>query len=274
MKQPVLFKNITTHFFLMLGASFMLLPFIWMISTSLKTGSATFTMPPEFIPSEPVLTNYINVFQTVPMFRFLLNSVFVSISNTFLVVLFSSMAGYAFARIEFRGRKWLFYLFLMTLMIPQQVTLTPLFILMTYMDWADTYQALILPSAFSAFGTFLMRQFFLGLPKDIEEAAFIDGVGHVRMFFSVAIHLAKPAMATLGIFAFMASWNNFLWPLIITSDSAKMTLPVGLSFLQGRWSTDWGVLMAGSVVAIGPILAVYVFAQRYIIQGLSHTGLK
>lgn len=267
-------RSLVSHTILLAGTLLMLMPFLWMLSTSLKTGTDTFVLPPDFIPDSPTLENYQSVFQSAPMLTFIFNSLLVAFLNTALLVLISSMAGYAFARIEFKGREILFYAYLATLMIPQQVTLTPLFIIMTYLDWANTYQALILPSAFSAFGTFLMRQFFLGLPKDIEEAAYLDGVGQVRMFFSIAVHLAKPAMATLSIFAFMASWNNFLWPLIIVSDSSMMTLPLGLSFLQGRWSTDWGALMAGSVIATAPVLAVYVFAQKYIIKSMSHTGIK
>lgn len=190
------------------------------------------------------------------------------------MVLFCAMSGYAFARITFPGRELLFYAYLATLMVPQQVTLTPLFVIMTWLGWGNTYQALILPGSFGAFGTFLLRQFFLRLPKEIEEAAFIDGAGYIRIFFSIAIHLARPALATLAVFAFMASWNSFLWPLIITSDQSMMTLPLGLSALQGRWSTDWNVLMAGTVISTLPIIALYVFAQKYIIRGLSHTGLK
>lgn len=259
---------------MLLGAVAMLLPFAWMVSTSLKTSGATFVMPPQFIPAEPTLNNYAAAFITMPMGRFLLNSMFVAFTSTTLMVLTCAMAGYAFARIPFRGRTLLFYAYLATLMVPQQVTLTPLFVLMTQLGWTNTYQALILPGSFGAFGTFLMRQFFLKLPREVEEAAFIDGAGYITIFFRIAIHLARPALATLFIFAFMQSWNSFLWPLIITSDTQMMTLPLGLSALQGRYATDWNVLMAGTVISTLPVLAVYVFAQKYIIQGLSQTGLK
>ena len=269
-----LLKQALGYLVLALGSVVMLLPFVWMLSTSLKTKDATFVLPPQFIPADPTFASYQQVFATAPMGQFILNSLVVALANTALLVLFSAMSGYAFARIRFRGREVLFYAYLATLMVPQQVTLTPLFILMTLLGWTNTYQALILPGAFSAFGTFLMRQFFAGLPNEIEEAAVLDGAGHVRIFFDIAVHLAKPAMATLVVFGFIASWNNFLWPLIIISDASMMTLPLGLSFLQGRWGTDWNVLMAGTVVATLPVLAVYVFAQKYIIQGLSHTGSK
>jgi len=267
-------KGLLTHMVLLVGALAMLLPFAWMISTSLKSKQATFVTPPQLLPASPTIANYFTVFDSAPMGRFLLNSLFVSSLSTFLLVLFAAMSGYAFARIEFKGREALFYAYLATMMVPQQVTLTPLFIIMNYLGWTNTYQALILPGSFSAFGTFLMRQFFAGIPREIEEAAFLDGAGHIRIFFNIAIHLSKPAIATLSIFAFMASWNSFLWPLIITSDTSMMTLPLGLSFLQGRWTTDWNVLMAGTVIGTLPVLAVYVFTQKYIIKGLSHTGSK
>ncbi|MBN9344867.1 MAG: carbohydrate ABC transporter permease [Devosia sp.] len=257
-----------------LGAVIMLLPFVWMVSTSLKTGDATFVMPPQLIPSAPTLANYSKIFAAVPMAQFLLNSVFVSVTSTVIMVLTCAMAGYAFARIKFPGREIIFYAYLATLMIPQQVTLVPLFVIMTWLDWGNTYQALILPSSFGAFGTFLLRQFYLRLPREVEEAAFMDGAGYVRIFFTIGLQLARPALATLAVFAFMASWNSFLWPLIITSDQSMMTLPVGLSFLNGRYTTDWNVLMAGAVIGTLPIIAVYVFAQKYIIQGLATTGLK
>ena len=257
-----------------LGAILMLLPFVWMISTSLKTGEATFVTPPQLIPASPTTINYEKAFGAVPMGQFLVNSVFVSVTSTVLMVLNCAMAGYAFARIRFPGRDIIFYAYLATLMIPQQVTLVPLFVLMTWLDWGNTYQALILPSSFGAFGTLLLRQFFLRLPREVEEAAFMDGAGYVRIFFTIGLQLARPALATLAVFSFMGSWNSFLWPLIITSNQAMMTLPVGLSFLNGRYTTDWNVLMAGAVIGTVPIIAVYVFAQKYIIQGLATTGLK
>ncbi len=267
-------SDLATYAVLAAGAVVMLLPFAWTVSTSLKTPGATFVTPPELLPAPATLDNYAKVFDSAPVGQFLFNSIFVSVTSTALMVLFCAMSGYAFARIQFKGREVLFYAYLATLMIPQQVTLTPLFVIMNLLGWANTYQALILPSSFGAFGTFLLRQFFLRLPKEIEEAAFMDGAGYVRIFFTIAIHLARPALATLAVFAFMASWNSFLWPLIITSDQSMMTLPLGLSFLQGRWSTDWNVLMAGTVIGTLPIIALYVFAQKYIIQSLSHTGLK
>lgn len=252
----------------------MILPFLWMLSTAFKNSNVVFVFPPQFIPKEITMENFKKVSEAFPIYKFFFNSTYVAVINTFGQLLISSMAAYAFARIEFKGREVLFLLYLGTMMVPGQVTLTPLFILMRYLGWANTYKALILPGMFTAFGTFLMRQAFLGIPKSLEEAAFIDGAGHLRVFIKIILPLAKPTLATLTVFSFMASWNNFLWPLIITSDISKMTLPLGLASLQGRWETNWNVLMAGTLINILPMLAVYLVAQKHIIKGLSHTGIK
>lgn len=259
---------------LIVGSVIMLLPFLWMISTAFKNSDVVFIFPPEFIPKEITMENFKKVSEAFPVYKFFFNSVLVAVISTLGQLLVSSMAAYAFARIEFRGREVLFLIYLGTMMVPEQVTLTPLFILMKYLGWANTYKALILPGMFTAFGTFLMRQAFLGIPKSLEEAAFIDGAGHLRVFMKIILPLTKPTLATLTVFSFMASWNKFLWPLIITSEVSKMTLPLGLASLQGRWETDWNVLMAGTLINILPMLAVYLIAQKHIIKGLSHTGIK
>lgn len=233
-----------------------------------------FVFPPKFIPEVITTNNYTEVFEAFPMGTFLSNSVMVAVLTTLGQLLLCSMAGYAFAKIDFKFRNAIFILYLATLMVPKQVTMTPLFILMTKMNWTNTYRALIMPEMFSAFGTFFMRQFFRNVPDSIEESAYMDGATTTQVFFRIVLPLAKPSLATLGIFSFMASWNNFLWPLIITSDTAKMTLPVGLSMLQGRWTTDWNLVMAGTLISILPILVVYIAAQKHIIQGMTHTGLK
>ncbi|WP_394173659.1 carbohydrate ABC transporter permease [Guptibacillus hwajinpoensis] len=252
----------------------MIVPFVWMISTSLKTQGATMVLPPEIIPSDINWGNYMKVTQAFPVLRFLGNSLLVASVSTVGQLILCSMAAYAFARLKFRGRDFLFLLYLATLMVPAQVTMTPQFILMKYLGWINTYEGLILPGMFNAFGTFLLRQFFISIPRELEEAAFIDGASHFRVYWQIILPLAKPALATLTVFAFMQSWNNFLWPLIIVSDSDMMTLPLGLSMLQGRWETDWNLMMAGVVISVLPVLAVYLFAQKYFIQGLTMGGLK
>ncbi len=259
---------------LILGALVMIIPFVWMLSTSLKTSGGTMVLPPQIIPEEVNWSNYQRVTEAFPILRFLWNSTLVAGLSTIGQLILCSMAAYAFARLQFKGRDALFLLYLATLMVPTQVTMTPQFILMKYLGWTDTYQGLILPGMFNAFGTFLLRQFFLNIPRELEEAAFIDGASHFRVYWQVILPLAKPALATLMVFSFMQSWNNFLWPLIIVSDTEMMTLPLGLANLQGRWATDWNLMMAGVVISVLPVLAVYMFAQKYFIQGLTMGGLK
>jgi multiple sugar transport system permease protein len=267
-------KKILFYLVLVTGAAIMIIPFIWMISTSLKTTGATMVLPPQIIPDEINWGNYQRVSEAFPVYKFLWNSLFVAVTSTIGQILLCSMAAYAFARLEFKGRDTIFIIYLATLMVPTQVTMTPQFILMKYLGWLDTYQGLILPGMFNAFGTFLLRQFFLGIPKELEEAAFIDGASHFRVFGQIILPLAKPALATLAIFSFMQSWNNFLWPLIVVNSPDMMTLPLGLSLLQGRWETDWNLMMAGVVISVIPVLAVYLFAQRYFIQGITLSGMK
>lgn len=267
-------KQISFYFLLTLGALSMIIPFVWMISTSLKTKGATMTLPPQLLPKEISWENYAQVAEIFPIEKFLFNSALVAVSSTLGQLLLCSMAAYAFARLHFKGRDTLFLLYLATLMIPMQVTMTPQFILMKYLGWLDTYQGLIIPGVFNAFGTFLLRQFFLNIPRSLEEAAFIDGASHFRVYWQIILPLAKPALATLAVFSFMQSWNNFLWPLIIISQKDMMTLPLGLSLLQGRWGTDWNLMMAGVVISVIPVLAVYLLAQKYFIRGITLSGLK
>jgi multiple sugar transport system permease protein len=256
------------------GAVAMIFPFLWMLSTSFQSEGALLVPPPRLIPSPIETGNYAEIAEAFPLWRFLLNSVVVAVVSTVLQVATSAMAAYAFARLRFRGRDALFLLYIATLMIPLQVTIMPLFVEMRYLGFIDSYPGLVLPSIASAFGTFLLRQAFLGLPRELEEAAFMDGAGHVTVFRRIVLPLAMPALATFAIFAFMASWNSFLWPLVIVNSPDLMTLPVGLSNLQGRYATSWNLLMAGSTVAVLPILIVYAVGQKYVIRGVTLTGLK
>lgn len=259
--------------FLVPTALLMLMPFIWMVSTSLKTAGAVFAYPPTFIPAEPEWSNYRRIFEVLPFGRFFLNSLFVALSVTALQLITCSLAAYAFARLRFRGRDVLFLGYLGTLMIPAQVVLIPNFILLRYLGWIDTYQALILPAAFSAFGTFLLRQYFLTIPRELEDAAVVDGANHLQIYLRVIMPLSGPALSALAIFTFLGSWNSFLYPLIVTTRVDMATLTVGLNTLQGQYNTAWTLLMAGSVIALLPILIVFVLAQRYFIAGITMTGL-
>jgi multiple sugar transport system permease protein len=262
------------YLLLILSAIFMIVPFVWMISTSLKTSQFVLAFPPQFIPRPITLDSYRRLFELYPMARMFANSMIAAILTTLGQLITCSMAAYAFSRISFRGRDALFLIYLATLMVPFQVTITPLFILMRIFGWINTYQGLILPGVFSAFGTFLLRQYFMTLPKELEEAAFLDGASHFKVFWKVILPLTRPALATLAVFAFMSSWNAFLWPLFVLNDINLMTLPVGLATLHGRWLTEWNLVMAGAVITIVPMLIVYLFAQQYLVKGFVMSGIK
>lgn len=250
-------------------------PFVWMVLASLKTDADIGRLPPTIIPDPVTGENYQRVIDSFPFWRFARNSVLVSVISTALQLIVASTAAYAFARIEFRGRGVLFGVYLATMMIPLQVIIVPLFIEMRNLHLVDSFAALILPTIVSTFGVFLLRQAFSALPRDLDEAAFIDGAGHFRVFARVLLPLISPALATFAVFAFMSTWNSFIWPLVITQASDRhVTLPVGLSRLNGRFSTDWNVVMAGSVMTIVPILAFYMVTQRWVIRSVAFTGLK
>jgi multiple sugar transport system permease protein len=259
--------------FLVPTAILMLMPFVWMLSTSLKSAGAVFEYPPSFIPDPFRWDNYTRLFEVLPFARFFLNSVIVAGSVTILAVATSAMAAYAFARLHFPGRDTLFIGYLATLMIPAQVVIIPNFILLRNLGWIDTYQALILPAAFSAFGTFLLRQNFLTIPGELEDAAVVDGASHWQIFTRVILPLSGPALSALAIFTFLFNWNSFLYPLVVTNSTAMSTLTVGLNTLQGQYNTAWTLLMAGSVLALVPVLTVFLFAQRYFIKGITLTGI-
>lgn len=262
------------YLLLLLGASVMVIPFAWMISTSLKTGQFVLTMPPQLIPNPATLDSYRRLFELYPIGRMLFNSLFVASLTTLGQLITCSMAAYAFARLKFPGHNLVFLLYLATLMVPFQVTITPLFILMRIFGWINTYQGLILPGVFSAFGTFMLRQAFLTIPVEYEESAYMDGASPLTIFLRIILPLSTPALATLTVFAFMGSWNAFLWPLFIVREQTLMTLPVGLATLQGRWLTEWNLVMAGTVITVLPMLLLYLLAQKYLVQGFVMSGLK
>ncbi|MBN4059517.1 carbohydrate ABC transporter permease [Acidimicrobium ferrooxidans] len=253
---------------LTLAGLVMVVPFLWTLSTSFKTGQAATELPPSLIPNPITIENYRTLGDVLPFWRILANSIIVTVVATFAQVITSAMAGYGLARYRFRGREALMLLYLGTLMVPFQVTIVPLFLMMRWLGWINSLQALIVPSVASAFGVFLFRQFFMQMPREYEEAAAIDGAGPWRTFLYIALPYAKPAAATHGILAFMGSWNAFLWPLFIARDESAMTLPVGLSALNGRYSTDFALVMAGVVVTIVPVITVFATLQRHISGGL------
>lgn len=262
------------YLLLVLLALVMIVPFLWMIATSLKAPGSVLTIPPEVIPRNPTLESYRRVTEVVPLGRMFLNSVIVTTACVASQLITGSLAAYSFARMRWRGRDAVFLLYLATLMIPSQVTITPLFILMRQLDWINTYQGLILPGTVSAFGTFLLRQAMLKVPREYEEAAFLDGANHFQVYLGIVLPMIRPALATLAVLATMATWNDFLWPLFATNDEELMTLPVGLAMLQGEHTTDWNLVMAGAVISVVPIVLVFLAAQRTFINGMLQSGLK
>ena len=277
-QRKIVIKKVFAYLLLTFGSVTMIAPFLWMITTSLKEPGQVFSFShnwiEEWIPTAFHWQNYAKVPHVVPFLRFYMNSIFITVCVTAGQVITSAMAAYAFARLQFRGRDRIFFAYLATMMVPGAVTMIPVFILLRYLGWIDTYKALILPGIFTAYGTFMLRQFFLTLPKELEDAAKIDGCSYFGIFWRIILPLSKPALATLTTFTFMGSWMNFMWPLIVMNTHDKFPLPVGLAYFQSLHNTNWTLLMAASVMMILPILLVFIFNQRFFVEGIKLTGLK
>lgn len=252
----------------------MVIPLLWMVSTSLKQPVAVFDFPPQWIPRPVVWENYVTAWNSMPFARFYFNSIFVGTVVTVGQVLTSAMAAYAFARLNFPFREKLFFGYLATMMIPGSVTMIPVFILFKLLHLVDTYSALILPGFFSAYGTFMLRQFFMSIPKELEEAAKLDGCSLWGIFVNVILPLSKPGLATLTTFTFMGSWGNFMWPMIVTNSEEIKTLPIGLLSFQGMYNTDWTLLMAGSLIVLIPVIIVFLLGQRHFVEGIQMGAIK
>jgi multiple sugar transport system permease protein len=259
---------------LAIGALVMLLPFIWMVATSLKTQADIFGDPTALLPIHPTFDAYRDVWVRIPFGRFFFNTVVFAGGVTVLSLLFDSMTAYALARLEFRGRELVFWLVLLTMMVPFQITLIPLFITVFQIGWINTYWGLIIPRATSAFGIFLLRQFFVSLPKELDDAARIDGAGELRVYWQIVLPLAAPALATLATFHFMNNWNDLMWPLVMTSSTDMRTVPSGLALFMGNFVIEHAVLMAGATIGLAPLTVAFLFGQRYFVRGVVMTGLK
>jgi multiple sugar transport system permease protein len=260
---------------LVLIALFFVLPLLWMVSTALKFESAVFT-DKGFIPQNPTFDNFARILTATgdtPVFRWMLNSFIVATAGTLLTVVLTSLSAYAFARIDFPGRGILFALLITTLLLPGVMFLVPQFILVDILGLLNSYPGMILPGLAGVFGVFFMRQFFMGIPIELEEAAYVDGANRLRTFVSVVLPLAGPAIATLAVISFLAYWNDYLWPLIICQGDG-CTLPAGLRNFQGAYTAAFGLLMAGATLAAIPVLIIYVFAQRWIVQSVTSSGVK
>lgn len=264
---------------LILIAMFFVVPLAWMVSTALKEESAVFTdreILMGFVPSEPTLANFdfiLTATRNTPVFRWMLNSFLVAGIGTLLTVILTSLSAYAFARIDFPGKGLLFSILIATLLLPSVMFLVPQFLLVDILGLFNTYPALILPGLAGVFGIFFMRQFFLGIPVELEEAAYVDGASRFRTFWSVVLPLAGPAVATLAVITFLGYWNDYLWPLIVCQGEG-CTLPAGLRTFQGAYTAAFGLLMAGATMAAVPVLVLYVIAQRWIVQSVASAGIK
>jgi multiple sugar transport system permease protein len=268
--------KIIGYLILILGAISMLLPFIYMFSLSFMTDKQIFSGSVSFLPSPFTVENYKYVVSNVDIFKYFFNSMIVAIVTTIGQVIISAMSGYAFARFNFKHKELLFFLIIVSMMIPPQVNIIPLFFLMKQFHWIDTYQALIIPGLFGGFGVFMMRQWFKSMPDDMEASAKIDGCNGFQVFYKIALPLAVPALATLAIFTFITTWNSFMWPLIVTNSDAMRTLPLGLANFKGsfREITDWGALTAYSVVCCVPVIAIFLLGRKYFINDILSGGIK
>lgn len=267
-------NRIIVRVFIAVGVVLALVPFIWMVSGSFRSESDLFGHPASLLPTSITMHGYISVWQQLPFLRLLLNSFVFAGVTTALTLLFDSLSAYALARLRFRGRNLCFILVLITLMVPFQVTLIPVFIELFHFGWLDTYQGLIVPRATSAFGIFLLRQSFISIPTELDEAARIDGASHLRIYWSVILPLSKPALATVAVLNFMNLWNDLLWPLVVTSSPDMLTLPAGLTLFGGAHVTDHAVLLAGATISLLPIAVAFFLAQKYFVAGVATTGLK
>jgi ABC-type sugar transport system, permease component len=274
-KKSSLLCQLSIHSLLMVGLATMVLPFFWMISSSLKTRGDLYQIPPSFIPEHPTLINFIRIFRDYNFFTPFANSIIVTVSFTVLTLLLSSMAAYAFSKLDFPGRNSLFTFLVATMIVPGIVNLIPLFLIVKKMGWLDTYQALIVVPAASVFNIFFFRQFMNTIPDELFEAARIDGAKEWRIFSTIMIPLIKPALATMAYLNFIGKWNEFLWPAVVINDKYKWTLEVAIYNLFGQNKDfDFGLIMAGTVIVLTPLLILFLFTQKFILKGISFTGMK
>ncbi|MFD9945719.1 carbohydrate ABC transporter permease [Nonomuraea sp. NPDC059023] len=271
-KSPL--KSAVSHALLAAVTLAFLYPLIFAVATALKPAGETFSDPGSLVGSSIRWQNFADVFTYVPFQRYILNGVLVAGVGTLVVLTASALSAYAFAALRWRGRDGVFLIFLATLMVPQEVLVVPMFILMQSLGWVDTYQALIFPWAFTAFGTFLLRQFFRSVPREMQEAARIDSAGELRIFTQIMLPMARPALGVLAVFTFINYWNSFLWPLIMINDvSARGTVPLGLQLFFGQNGNQWHLVMAASIVSILPTLLLLIALQKHLVKGIATAGL-
>lgn len=269
-------RDIPRFILLIVLAVIFLAPLYWMVSTSFKPEAETISIPIQWIPTHPTLENYNEIINSPDgkLLRWTWNSVFTAVAFTLATLTLCVLAAYPLARMKFRGRDAWFWFILSSMMVPGIVTLIPSYIMMLNFNWIDTYHALIWPGVANAFGVFLLRQFFIGIPRELEEAARMDGANSLQVLRHVILPLSVPVLVTLGVFSFMGSWNNYVWPLYVATSPDMQTLPVGITSFSQRYVTEYGKLMAGTALAAIPVLIAYLLAQRYLVQGIALTGMK
>jgi len=276
-KTRFIINRIVTHIVLVFFGLMIAIPFLWMISTSLKPISEVWIFPPKWIPSKIMWENYSAAFTKAPFLRYILNTLFVATAVVVAQLFFTTLSAYAFSVLQFKGRDVLFFIILATLMIPYQMTFVPSYVILAKLKWLDTYLALTVPFFTSAFGIFLIRQSFKQVPRDLLDAARIDGAGHLRRIWNVMVPISYPTIITFSLFSFVYHYNDYFWPLIVTSSESVRTVPLGLAKFvqkQGGYAQEWPVIMAANTIAIVPLIIVFLITQRYYIQGVATTGLK
>ncbi len=269
------FKIVVRYGILGAIAVITLFPLLWLVSTALKSPTENiFQSPPQLLPSQPTLDNFSSVWQSLPFGQYLYNSTLVAVLTVGLNLIFCALAAYPLARLSFPGRDWIFIAIVSTIMIPFQIVMIPLFVLTVQLGLVNTYWGIIFPSLASAFGIFLLRQAFISVPKEIEEAARMDGSSELGLWWHIMLPAIRPALVTLAIFVFIGSWSDFLWPLIVIQDENLYTLPLGVAKLAGTFSLDWRLVAAGSIISIAPVLLLFLFLQRYIVPTETGSGVK
>lgn len=267
-------RHLLHYVSLIFAALIFITPLVYAFFASLKPNDQIFSSPPRLVGTEVRWSNYLEVFHYAPFWTYIGNSLFVALAGTAIVLFVSATAGYAFSRLRWRLREVVFLLFLATLMVPQEVLVVPMFIVMQWFGWVNSYEALILPFAFGAFGTFLMRQFFKGIPFELEEAARVDGAGPIRTFVQIILPLGRAAIAVVGVFTFISFWNSYLWPLIVTVDfSSYGTIPAGLAQFSNQNGTRWDLQMAASIITMIPTTIMVILLQKNLVKGISMSGL-
>ncbi len=274
MRRKALLPTLTLHAVLVFGALVTLTPLLWMVSASFMSPGESNSFPPRLLPQAPTLQNYVDLFTRLNLARYLLNSTLVAVSATLISLIINSMAGYAFAKLRFAGRERVFHVLLAALVIPGQVGMLPLFLLLRAMGLVNTMAGVVVPFMAGIFGIFMIRQYAMSIPDDLLDAARVDGAGEYRIFWNIVIPVIQPILVTLAVFTFLSAWNDFMWPLIVLSDDAKYTLPVALASLSGEHVQDTGLMMAGSVLTVLPVVVLFIVLQRAYIRGVMMGSVK